>query len=169
MLTFGDLLSQSPTPHWQDKLSPQYTLTVKIQQLRKAVLTDPYITQELSCYVAPNGQSQPGQPSDPLYPWIERELLKNPARVLALFGLAGAGKSTFNRFLLRTLWQDPAWQTYRPGDPLPNALLPIWIPLGSSQVKHDDLWDYCQQYGFTHAEIACLTTPRPTHFYRGWL
>ena len=77
-------------------------------------------------------------------------------QVLALFGLAGAGKSTFNRYLLRTLWQDPAWQHFRPGDPLPNALLPIWIPLGSSQVKHDDLWGYFQQYGFTHAEIACL-------------
>ena len=153
---FKTLLTKSSVSSWQDKLLPQYTLGLKLLRLRQGILLDPYITQELTCFISPNGQSQPGQSPDPLYPWVERELLKSPVQVLALFGLAGAGKSTFNRYLLRTLWQDPAWQSYRLGDPLPKTLLPIWIPLGSSQVKHNDLWGYCQQYGFTHAEIASL-------------
>jgi WD40 repeat protein/serine/threonine protein kinase len=153
---FKTLLTKYPVPYWQDKLAPQYTLGVKLQRLRQTILRDPYITQELACYIAPNGQSQPGQVSDPLYSWVERELLKSPVQVLTLFGLAGAGKSTFNRYLLRTLWKNPAWQSYRLGDPLPKALLPIWIPLGSNHVKHNDLWGYCQQAGFTHAEIAVL-------------
>ena len=145
-LAFQTLLTQSPTPCWQDKQSAHYTLGIKIQQLRHAVLTDPYLTQELSCYIAPNGQPQPGLPSDPLYPWVERELLQGPAQVLLLQGVAGAGKSTFNRHVLRSLWQDPAWQAYRPGDPAPRAPLPLWIPLASLQVNPAQLWDYCQLF-----------------------
>ena len=154
------MLAKSPKPGWQDKQLARYTLSVKLHWLREKVLTDPYLSQELSCYIAPNGQPQPGLPSDPLYPWVERELLQGSAQVLLLQGVAGAGKSTFNRHVLRSLWQDPAWQAYRPGDPAPKAPLPLWIPLASSQVKPSQLWDYCQHLpeigGLTRAEIAVL-------------
>ena len=154
--------SQQQPPCWQDKQSPRYTVGVKLHHLREKVLTDPYITQELSCYIAPNGQAQAGTglPSDPLYPWVEREFLQgSAAHVLLLQGLAGAGKSTFNRHLLRTLWQDPAWQAYRPGDPAPTALIPLFIPLQSTQVNPKNLWDYyphLPEISFTSAEIRLL-------------
>ena len=160
---FKTLLAQSQQhpPCWQDKQSPEYTLGVKLHRLREKVLADPYITQELSCYIAPNGQSQAGigQSIEPLYPWVERELLQGPAQVLLLQGLTGAGKSTFNRHLLRTLWQDPAWQAYRPGDPAPRAPIPLFIPLQSTQVNPRNLWDYyphLPEISFTSAEIRLL-------------
>ncbi len=156
---FKILLAQSSVSCWQDKLSPQYTLGVKLQYLRQGVLLDPYITQELSCYIAPNGQAAPRAVASPLYPWMERELLQGGAQVLVLQGLAGAGKSTFNRHLLRNLWQDPAWQAYRPGDPALIAPTPIFIPLQSSQVDPRNLWDYYRhlpEIGFTSAEIRLL-------------
>ncbi len=153
--------SQQQPPCWQDKQSPEYTLGVKLHHLREKVLADPYITQELSCYIAPNGQAQAGTglPSDPLYPWVEREFLQGSVHVLLLQGLAGAGKSTFNRHLLRTLWQDPAWQSYRPSDPAPRAPIPLFIPLQSTQVNPRDLWDYyphLPEISFTSAEIRLL-------------
>ena len=87
-------------------------------------------------------------------------MLHGDAQVLLLQGLAGAGKSTFNRHLLRTLWQAPAWQAYRPGDPAPQAPLPILMPLQSAQVNPSDLWDYYHHLpeigGFTSAEIQLL-------------
>ena len=160
---FKTLLAQSQQqpPRWQDKQSPSYTLGVKLHRLREKVLADPYITQELSCYIAPNGQAQAGMglPSEPLYPWVERELLQGGAHVLLLQGLAGAGKSTFNRHLLRTLWQDSAWQSYRPGDPAPRAPIPVFIPLQSTQVNPRNLWDYYShlpEISFTSAEIRLL-------------
>ncbi len=162
---FKTLLAQSQqqkqSPCWQDKQSPSYTLGVKLHRLREKVLTDPYITQELSCYIEPNGQSQAGtgQSSEPLYPWVQRELLQGAAQVLLLQGLAGAGKSTFNRSLLRTLWQDPAWQSYRPGDPIPRAPVPVFIPLSSVQVNPWNLWDYYHhlpEISFTSEEIRLL-------------
>ncbi len=153
--------SQQQPPCWQDKQSPEYTLGVKLHRLREKVLADPYITQELSCYIAPNGQAQAGTglPSEPLSPWVERELLQGSAHVLLLQGLAGAGKSTFNHNLLRTLWQDPAWQAYRPGDPAPTAPIPLFIPLQSTQVNPRNLWDYyphLPEISFTSAEIRLL-------------
>ncbi len=129
---------------------------------RHMVLTDPQLNQELSCYIAPNGQSQAGmgQPCDPLYPWVEKEFLQGPAQVLVLQGVGGAGKSTFNRHLLQILWQDPAWQAYRPGDPPPQALMPLFIPLSSAQVNPQQLWDYYRSLpeigGFTRNEIREL-------------
>ncbi len=153
--------SQEQPSCWQDKLSPHYTLGVKLQVLRQKVLADPYITQELSCYIASNGQSQAGmaQSAEPLYPWVERELLQGTTHVLLLQGLAGAGKSTFNRYLLRTLWQDPAWQSYRPGDPAPRVPIPVFIPLQSAQVDPQNLWDYYHhlpEISFTSEEISLL-------------
>ncbi len=166
VVEFKALLTKSPIPCWHNKQSPEYRLGLKLFGLRKYVLNDPHITQELSCYIEPNGQSQIGigQPSDPLYPWVERELLQEgtAAQVLLLQGQAGAGKSTFNRYLLRTLWQAPAWQTYRPGDPAPQAPIPLFIPLQSAQVNPADLWDYYHQVpipehgSFTTAEIHLL-------------
>ncbi len=162
--------SQQQPPRWQDKQSPQYTLGVKLHRLQEKVLADPYITQELSCYIAPNGQAQAGlgQSSEPLYPWVQRELLQGTTHVLLLQGLAGAGKSTFNHSLLRTLWQDSAWQAYRPGDPAPQAPIPVFIPLSSAQVNPRNLWDYYHhlpEISFTSEEIRLLQSD----YYTVWI
>jgi serine/threonine protein kinase len=146
---------------WQGISSPAFTVGVKLRSLRQAVLTDADTIQELSCYIEPNGQSRPGvgQPVEPLYPWVKAALLQASAQVLLLQGAAGAGKSTFSRQLLRTLWEDPIWKSYRAGDPPPTTFIPLLIPLNSSQVKPNDLWDYYRhlpEINFTTAEIEIL-------------
>ena len=151
---------QSALPYWYDKSSPQYTVGVNLEYLRKKMLTNSYITRELACYIDPNGQAQVGVgQTEPLYPWIQREMLQGNADVVLLQGLAGAGKSTFNRFLLRKLLENIAWQMYRPGDPLPEAPFPVFIPLQSSQVDPCHLWDYFRhmdEISFTNDEIKIL-------------
>ena len=47
-------------------------------------------------------------------------MIQGNAAVFLLQGLAGVGKSTFNRFLLRKLLGNMAWQVYHPGDPVPE-------------------------------------------------
>ncbi len=161
-IPFSTLLQQSPKPRGWNVQSAHYTLSVKLYSLRRAVLTDPYINRELACFIAPNGQSESDTTASPLYPWVKQELLQGDAQVLLLQAPSGAGKSLFNHYLERTLWQDPAWQAYRPGDPVPNVLLPLFIPLQSTQVRPQNLWDYCRHLSipdggsFTREEIAIL-------------
>lgn len=93
----------------------RFTAARKLQALRKQILEDKFIMQELECYIAPNGQSFfSSDVSEPLLPWVEKEFLQSDVRVLLLKGAGGAGKSTFNRELMRQLWQDKAWVEWKP-------------------------------------------------------
>ncbi len=144
-----------------DAQRPEITVAHKIQKLRLAVLDDKFITSELNYYVDPNGQVAPGiDDISPLYQWVDKELLQSEAQVLLLQGDAGAGKSTFNRFLLRQLWQAPAWNTFKPGDQAPKAYLPFFIALGTSRIQPDKLLSSLDLptsvENFTDAEMTVL-------------
>lgn len=140
----------------------RFTTAQKLAALRQHVLEDPFITEELTYYVPPNGQSFPGSDaSDPLQPWIEKALHHSEARVVLIKGQGGAGKSTFNRHLLRVSWQNPAWKSWKPGDAPPLAFAPIFIPLGSSIVEPKNLLIYLSHLpapleSFSEEEINVL-------------
>ncbi len=138
------------------------TAAHKLQALRQHVLEDPEISAELAYYVPPNGQSSAlSTQSEALRPWIEKEFLHSNARVLLLKAPGGAGKSTFNRHLLRQLWQDPAWAEWKLGEVPPAASVPLFIPLGSSQVNPKRLLAFLSTLpepleSFTDEEINVL-------------
>lgn len=140
---------------------PEYTLGIKVVELRKKILSDRYISQELAYYVEPNCKATLESDNiSSLHRSVETELLKSDARVLLLKGEAGAGKSTFNRHLLQSLWQDPAWQNFKPNETIPKAYVPIFIALGSSKNNPNDLFrslDFPELgISFTEAEIGVL-------------
>lgn len=144
--------------------TPEYTVVQKLLKLRQIVLEDKFIQDELKQYVAPNGEPQPGSTvQTPLYEWVQANFLNlnSEVRVLLLQGQAGAGKSTFNRFLLKQLWQDKAWEGFKPGDKVPPVYIPLFVPLGSQRVNPAALLQYLIDLpelteDFTDAEINIL-------------
>jgi uncharacterized protein YjbI with pentapeptide repeats len=143
--------------------APEYTLSKKLIQLRNNILFDSSLDKELAYYVEPNCKiSLDSADILPLYDAIEAQLLKSDAQVLLLKGEAGAGKSTFNRCLLRKLWQDPAWQNFEPGGLIPKAYVPIFISLGSPRITPSDLFrslDLSEwEINFTDVEVNVLTS-----------
>ena len=154
-----------------DKFDPSYTVIQKILKLRKAVLEDKYIDDELRYYIElngmePNGKMGTGNKTTPLLEWVKQDfLLATDKQVLLLQGEAGAGKSTFNKLLQRILWQDPVWETFKPGMIAPKVFLPIFIPLKLKTVDPRYLLGYVSQHlslgptdpeRFTPAEINIL-------------
>lgn len=143
---------------------PNYTVAMRLMTLRQKILEDKFITEELSYYIAPNGQRQPGSESTtPLKPWVERNFLQSAAQVLLLQAPGGAGKSTFSRHLLRDLWRNSAWETFKPGNAVPEVYVPLFIPLGSTKVDPRHFFDYLRDLpelieDFTDAEINVLKT-----------
>ncbi len=147
------------------EISEKNAVIEKILKLRQAVLDDKFITDELAYYVEPNGQTAPGiDDISPLASWIKEKLLDGDARVLLLQGEAGAGKSTFNRHLLRQLWDDDAWKNFKAGSAAPDAYLPIFIPLAWSSVNPNKLLNHLDIYipdskdKFTKTEIKVIAS-----------
>ena len=144
-----------------DMNDPLYTVGVRLKTLREKILTDSFIQDELAYYVAPNGQAYEGDYSEPLLPWVQKHFLQQPkARLLVLKGPGGAGKTTFNRFLYRQLWSDPAWDHFKPGM-VPSLLICFFIPLSSPRVNPRRLLDFLRdlpelEVGFTSDEIDLL-------------
>src|SRR5438309_459368 len=69
----------------------RFTAAKKLQALRKQILEDKYISEELAYYVASNGQSFPSsEVSELLQPWVQKEFLEGDVRVLLLKGAGGA-------------------------------------------------------------------------------
>lgn len=171
-----------------DENDPRYTLGKRLLLLRRIILDDlkeekpsvdisseqfkrgqkfgKGLTEELGYYIAPNGKrtaDSSDSTATPLYAWVSEHFLSPSAapRVLLLQGPGGAGKTTFNRYLLRQLWLDPAWASFKPGDPAPKAWLPFFIPLNSEQVDPKKFFDYLRDLpelieDFTDAEINLL-------------
>lgn len=148
-----------------DEHDPHITLRKRLLELRKKVLEDKEITQELACYTPPNGKSRresDDKSATDLFEWVKTRFLSPPhIQVLLLEAPGGAGKTTFNRYLMRQLWSDPAWESWKPGDKAPTALIPIFVPLGSEQVEPAHLFDYLRnlpqlESDFTDAEIHLL-------------
>eukprot|EP00735_Rhodelphis_limneticus_P009423 TRINITY_DN2746_c1_g1::TRINITY_DN2746_c1_g1_i1::g.27563::m.27563 TRINITY_DN2746_c1_g1::TRINITY_DN2746_c1_g1_i1::g.27563 ORF type:complete len:830 (-),score=157.34,NACHT/PF05729.7/1.3e-07,NACHT/PF05729.7/1.8e+03,TIR_2/PF13676.1/0.0003,AAA_16/PF13191.1/0.0083,AAA_16/PF13191.1/5.6e+03,Pentapeptide/PF00805.17/4.2e+02,Pentapeptide/PF00805.17/0.11,AAA_22/PF13401.1/0.048,UPF0079/PF02367.12/0.21,UPF0079/PF02367.12/2.2e+03,UPF0731/PF14982.1/0.59,UPF0731/PF14982.1/5.8e+03 TRINITY_DN2746_c1_g1_i1:39-2219(- len=137
------------------------TVKAKLISYRNQIMTDHFITNELSCYIAPNGEPFMDSPADlhePVHEWVEKELLGKDcvARVGLLQGAAGAGKSTFNRHLARSLWQDTASLAQLDADDssVPCDFVPILIPLGSNHTFARDLFSYLTHSDWVHSKFT---------------
>ena len=137
------ILSKTGSLNYPASSGVRFSAAQKLQALRNYMLDDEWMTQELAYYVAPNGQSFPGsESSEPLAPWVQKELIGSHNRVLLLKGPGGAGKSTFNRHLMRQIWQGAEWRDWKPGQQPPSAPAPLFIPLGSGPVDPRRLFAY---------------------------
>jgi hypothetical protein len=119
----------------------------KLAVLRQKVLSDKYVEGELSTYIPVQGayRIQDQNQFD-----LETEIhtfLSGEKTLLLLLGSAGGGKSTFNRYMERKLWD-----AYQPGDSIP-----LFIPLPSLRDPVNNLFnEVLEGYGFTSKEIEFL-------------
>ncbi len=138
-------------------VSPDATAAKKIQQLKAHVLEDKGISNELSIYVPAQGAYENNESAK--FNLVQRVSeyinVDDPTTVLLLKGDAGSGKSTFNRFLERYLWQH-----YEPNT---DAPIPFFISLPSlenpeTHLVQEHLRDIANRYGvlFTDEEIMYL-------------
>ncbi|KAF9907920.1 hypothetical protein BX616_000302, partial [Lobosporangium transversale] len=81
-----------------------------------------------------------------------KEFLDGDQKVLLVQGIAGAGKSTFNRTLESTLWK--AYQKR-------HGRIPLFIDLPAIEIPEEDfVAKQLQKYGFTEAQIMELKLTR---------
>ena len=141
--------------------SIQLTTAKKLHRLRESVLHE---QKGLAYYVPVQGQAFSTSDSrEPLLPLVKKQLFQDKRGVLLLKGQGGSGKSTFARELVRQCWEDIEWQEWKPGSLPPLAPVPLFIPLGSSQVDPKHLLSYLQSLpppfgSFTEKEIQVLKT-----------
>lgn len=90
------------------------SVTAKLDLVRDLVLNDADIALELAMYIPVRGayRIQDSTTFD-LDARVE-EFKREPQQVLLLIGDAGGGKTTFNRYLEKKMWE-----AYKPGDPIP--------------------------------------------------
>lgn len=123
------------------------SIAKKLQLLRKRILEDEDIQDELKQYIPVQGayHIQDGKTFD-----LEtklQEIFSGDKKLILLIGNAGGGKSTFNRYIEHKLWE-----AYQPGDPIPLFVI---LP----QVNHPEhrlMEQVLTRYGFTPKEIETL-------------
>lgn len=129
-------------------VDPLQAIAAKLQKLRESTLKNKAIQEELALYIPVSGTYRP-QDTDTfdLEARVQEYLKEGPQKVLLLMGKAGGGKSTFNRYLERRLWE-----SYKPSDPIP---LFISLPL-AEKPETDLIPEHLRRHGFTDKEIASL-------------
>jgi uncharacterized protein YjbI with pentapeptide repeats len=81
------------------------SVEAKLRDLKEQVLSNVYLTEELSLYVPVEARLNIGAPdSFDLLTKVE-DFLVSSKEVLLILGEAGQGKSTFNRFIYKRLWE----------------------------------------------------------------
>ena len=128
-------------------------ITKKIQELRQKVLTDPQIIKELATYIPIRGSYNLAY-TNPFNLKIKTKefLSSSDQKVLLLLGSGGGGKSTFNHYLHKILWEE-----YKDGDPIV-----LFIPLTSLNNPETELLpEYLKNFGyeglsFTDQEINLI-------------
>ena len=141
--------------------SIQLAAAKKLHRLRESILQE---QKGLACYVPAQGQAfSTSDQSEPLLPLVKKQLSQDKRKVLLLKGQGGTGKSTFAYELVRHCWEDVEWKEWKPGSPPPKVPVPLFIPLGSSQVDPKHLLSYLQNLpppleSFTEKEIQILKT-----------
>ncbi len=127
----------------------------KLLELKKSILNDKELNEELAIYIPVNGSYQRYASQDvstfDLATKIQELFTDDNKKVLLLLGSAGVGKSTFNRYLERSLWEK-----YQKGD-----AIPLFISLPSlTNPENELLQEYLQNLppscSFNQQEIGIL-------------
>ncbi len=127
----------------------------KLLELKKSILNDKELIEELAIYIPVNGSYQRYANQDTstfdLATKIQELFTDDNKKVLLLLGSAGVGKSTFNRYLERSLWEK-----YQKGD-----AIPLFISLPSlTNPENELLQEYLQilppSCSFNQQEIGIL-------------
>ena len=127
----------------------------KILRLKESTLRDDNINEELATYIPVNGSFQRYASQDTsnfdLATKVQELLTDNNKKVLLLLGSAGVGKSTFNRYLERYLWEK-----HQEGD-----LIPLFISLPSltnpeTELIQEYLRNLPPSFSFSGQEIEVL-------------
>ncbi len=80
------------------------------------------------------------------------EFLVSEKKVLLLLGEAGSGKSTFNRYLARRLWEE-----YKKTEHSKDRPIPLFIPLSTLKDPSENLIsEYLTEQGLSKAQIEVL-------------
>ena len=121
----------------------------KLQRLKQRALDDEEMTKELECYIPVQATLNIRSKQHFDLETKTLELLQTDKKVILLLGGAGEGKSTFNRYLYKKLWEN-----FTEG----NAI-PVFISLPSLENPTTQLLqEYFQREEFTVEEIAYLHT-----------
>ncbi len=84
---------------------------------------------------------------------VKEFLVSGEKKVLLLLGEAGSGKSTFNRYLARSLWETYDKETNKSS----QTPIPLFIPLSSLKEPNDNLIaEYLIKMGLKKSQIADL-------------
>lgn len=139
---------QSQVKHLHATLDVEAAVKDKISALRLQILNDKDLLQELATYIPVRGATRVTDTDTFDLEEKMRDFFVNSQRkVLLLLGNSGGGKSTFNRYFERVLWQQ-----YQPGQPVP-----IFIALPNLHNPSTELLrEYFTHHGFTEKEIIVL-------------
>ncbi|MCX8565316.1 MAG: WD40 repeat [Glomeribacter sp. 1016415] len=135
------------------RYKPLAQLGTQIEELRTAYLNVleevDEIRDGLALYIPSKGQETADSKTSFTLIDKVRDFLSSNKKVFLLLGEAGSGKSTFNRYLTRTLWEEYPQS--------PTAPIPLFIALAEHRLSCDDLIEsYLLEQGFTSEEIALL-------------
>ncbi|MCX8565565.1 MAG: WD40 repeat [Glomeribacter sp. 1016415] len=146
----------------QPDTAPLANLGESIETMRKNYLSglqiDETIRDALSLYVAPEGKvvgsGELGERFD--LSSTLNAFLESDKKVFLLLGEAGSGKSTFNRYLARDLWEK-----YEQTDRKENERIPVFIPLTTLEDPNKNLLtEYFTEEGFSKEQIQQLQQNR---------
>ncbi|BBE09683.1 WD40 repeat-containing protein [Mycoavidus cysteinexigens] len=133
-------------------ITPLDSLDMGIEKLQKRYLDglqkDNEIKDALANYVTPEGMELYDSTSFDLEGKV-RDFLELDKKVLLLLGEAGSGKSTFNRYLARSLWE-----AYTPQANIP---IPVFIALSSLNSSNQNrVTTFFESQGFSREQIEEL-------------
>ncbi|BBE09987.1 Putative uncharacterized protein [Mycoavidus cysteinexigens] len=152
----AEILRPLQSTAWHPHTAPLASLG--IQQLQKRYLEslqkDNEIKEALAMYVAPectliiNTKERFS-----LEEKVRDFLASEEKKVLLLLGVAGSGKSTFNRYLARSLWEAYDKEANKSG----QTPIPLFIPLSSLKEPNNNLIsEYLKKEKFAEDQIADL-------------
>ncbi|GAM52742.1 hypothetical protein EBME_1205 [bacterium endosymbiont of Mortierella elongata FMR23-6] len=157
----AEILRPLQSTAWQPNTAPLASLDIKTLQKKylEGLQKDNEIKDALAIYVAPECTSITNTKERfSLEEKVRDFLASKEKKVLLLLGVAGSGKSTFNRHLACRLWDD-----YNKAESSQECPIPLFIPLSTLKNSGENLIaEYLKEQGLSAAQIEVLRMSR--HF-----